>query len=735
MLPQKHERGSELGALKGSVSVFRSREHFTQKSIHRIFQDQYGVLWFGTQDGVVAFDGQSFRRYSQRDGLTSNHVVAIAEDLRGRLWFGTHAGGVSVWDREKSGVEQLSGFTKGMPVGLSDVRDIVAQGEHLFLATNRGVVRINTQNDESTVWLPDVDCNCVVWSQDRLLVGAKTGAFVVNANGEVSVSYGKSDSLPRPDVSCIVEDATGLWLGTYGGGLTRLVEGQPPTRYTRTDGLGSDQVMCALRDPSGELWFGTWAGGVTRVKARQFGNRCVFSSITTRDGLGNDNIRALMFDRDSRAWVGTGGAGAACIEQSSKRRFFTSLRQVDGLSHDMVASIAQDDRDRLWFGTFGGGVACYDPKNGARPWTSYGPKEGLGHVTVRCALFDGDGRLWFGTAGGGLTRHHTKTLEWKTFTTNEGLPGNTVRCARKVGNELWFGTDGGVALIDAKVGVGFRSLGADAGLPPSTVVAIAEWRGSIFVATLSEGLYRRAHGETRFSRVTEMASASLLCLAPSESTLFVGTHGDGLFAFTEAANADQPAGLSIRQYTQQDGLPHDIVYSLAHDFAGGLWGGTVLGAFRLSDERFSRFDVSDGLADDECNGGAIFVDKSARVWLGTIGGASYVLPQEVPAQVAPAALVLRRVMADGKPVGIAEGARIPADHKTILFDLSCVDQLSPDKAWWQVRLAGFDEWWAPRGGELIRYTHLPLGEYAFEAQSRAWTGHLGEVLRFRFVVS
>lgn len=725
VLPVKSDRATDLASLRGEVVVYRERSHFTQKSIHRIYQDHHGLLWFGTQDGVVRFDGRGFRRYSTQDGLAANHVVAIVEDSAQHLWFGTHGGGACVLRRDRNGAEQLQVYGPDSALGATDVRDIAVRGDRMWFATNRGLVLFH--DGKFVSWLSDQDCSCVSLGAELVYVGTKNGAFAFDAAGNLTAEYGKSDTLPRPDVSCIVEDPTGLWLGTAGGGLTRLVAGQPAVRYTRADGLGSDQVMCAARDPAGELWFGTWAGGVTRVKARQFGNRAVFSLVTARDGLGNDNIRAISFDTEGRAWVGTGGAGAACVETALKRRYFTSFKQVDGLAHDMVASIAQDDRDRLWFGTFGGGVSCYDAKNLARPWTNYGTKEGLGHVTVRCALQDADGRLWFGTAGGGLTRHHPRTLEWKSFTTAEGLPGNTVRAARRIGDQLWFGTDRGVATIDAKAGVGFAALGPEVGLPATTVVALAEWNSAIYVATLGDGLYRRGPGDEQFSKVEGLGVSSLLCLASTDNALFIGTHGDGLFALSKDNS-------TVAHWHQGDGLPHDIVYSLAVDAKGALWGGTVLGVFRFAEGRFARFDMSDGLADDECNGGAVFVDKHGRVWFGTIGGASYVLPQEVPESVAPPKVVLLRATADEQALALTDGTVIPAGHRTLRFELTCVEHTSPDKTWWRVRLSGFDDWWTPQPGEVLRYTSLPPGEYTLEAQSRAWTGHLGDVLRWRFVV-
>jgi ligand-binding sensor domain-containing protein len=49
-------------------------------------------MWFGTQDGLNRYDGQSFKIY-RKDRLTrigrSNGFFSMIEDSAGKLWIGT----------------------------------------------------------------------------------------------------------------------------------------------------------------------------------------------------------------------------------------------------------------------------------------------------------------------------------------------------------------------------------------------------------------------------------------------------------------------------------------------------------------------------------------------------------------------------------------------------------------------------------------------------------------------
>ncbi len=74
-------------------------EHLTvsdglsQGSVNCIFQDSYGFIWFGTQDGLNRYDGYKFNIYKNdpADSTTigDKFIVSIAEDSGRNLWVGT----------------------------------------------------------------------------------------------------------------------------------------------------------------------------------------------------------------------------------------------------------------------------------------------------------------------------------------------------------------------------------------------------------------------------------------------------------------------------------------------------------------------------------------------------------------------------------------------------------------------------------------------------------------------
>jgi signal transduction histidine kinase/CheY-like chemotaxis protein/ligand-binding sensor domain-containing protein/HPt (histidine-containing phosphotransfer) domain-containing protein len=90
-----------LGTLGGLLvsdgdQLVQPHEHQLQfaSPVYFITEDPDGDLWFGTDNGVVRWDGSTARRYTSRDGLVGRETNRDAGfvDSRGSLWIGTESG-------------------------------------------------------------------------------------------------------------------------------------------------------------------------------------------------------------------------------------------------------------------------------------------------------------------------------------------------------------------------------------------------------------------------------------------------------------------------------------------------------------------------------------------------------------------------------------------------------------------------------------------------------------------
>ena len=65
-------------------------------SVYDIYQDSKGFMWFGTEDGLNKFDGQSITVYGatidQHNILANKWIELVYEDKSGMIWLGSRGG-------------------------------------------------------------------------------------------------------------------------------------------------------------------------------------------------------------------------------------------------------------------------------------------------------------------------------------------------------------------------------------------------------------------------------------------------------------------------------------------------------------------------------------------------------------------------------------------------------------------------------------------------------------------
>jgi len=84
-------------------------EHLTVKdglpenTAKAILQDYLGYMWFGTQAGLVKYDGYDMTIYNWKAdsdcSLSSGSIMSIYEDRKKNLWIGTWASGLNRFNR------------------------------------------------------------------------------------------------------------------------------------------------------------------------------------------------------------------------------------------------------------------------------------------------------------------------------------------------------------------------------------------------------------------------------------------------------------------------------------------------------------------------------------------------------------------------------------------------------------------------------------------------------------
>ena len=142
-----------------SEPVWLTASHYSQLKdnvIYKIYQDQGGLLWLATNNGLISFntDTGSMRLFQYQsdneNSLSLNWVQDITEMPAGTYWLATRGGGLNklTFDQQQQPVWR----TFDQSNGLADNFLYAILGDkqsNLWFSTNKGITRFNTLNGQS----------------------------------------------------------------------------------------------------------------------------------------------------------------------------------------------------------------------------------------------------------------------------------------------------------------------------------------------------------------------------------------------------------------------------------------------------------------------------------------------------------------------------------------------------------------------------------------------------------
>ncbi len=430
-----------------------------------IVQDAGGDLWFAF-DHLVRYDGRSFYRYGERDGLPPDaSCYAVGQDPSGCLWIGRAGDRGRIWRWDGGSFEPVAVDLPGNLRKIQTDRD-----GRLWLCTSGGALyqsgdgfdRVTTGDG-----LPYPVVNAVYQDPDRQHWFATWGGGVALYDAFGVGLFERAEEYPEgeAEISRMVQDRRGrIWIGFSSPFLSLTArsvarfDGSGYEFVGAGQGLDLNSCFAIYEDDGGDLWLGGGNGLFRYDGAR-------FERIGAEAGFAEAGVSAVAQDRAGRLLVGQWVNGTTArreelfasplqIVRRQGERFVTVFREEakeDPFNH-IGALVATRDGE-LWYalGTHnpfgrGKGIGRWHPERGA---TLYTTGDGLPDNRVVDLLEDRSGHLWIATQNGlGRFDGH----RFQSYTTEDGLPSNRIRCLFEDGRgHLWLGTDGGVVHHDGRL--------------------------------------------------------------------------------------------------------------------------------------------------------------------------------------------------------------------------------------------------------------------------------------------
>ena len=748
------------------------REGLSQAGVNAIAQDQYGMIWLGTQEGLNRYDGYKMVVYEhqpgQPDTLSHDWVWTVHLDNRGTLWVGTDGGGLNRYNRTEDSFTHYR-HDPDDPLSLSNDRVRViyqdAQGVLWIGTDGGGLNRFDQDSGEFTRFRhADLDPDSLPGdtvlaifedSKGKLWVGTDNGLARMDHARRKFFSYrhdaAQPASLSNNQVRSIYEDRRGqLWIGTYKGGLNVLDRRSDSFRHFQHDpadphSLSHNRVRDIYQDQRGTLWVAT-DGGLNEWRPEQDGFIHYRHDPVDPSSLSDNRLTTLFQDQGDVLWVGSYNGVNKWNYVSDA---FSYLQQEPGTAPQpgskIVTAIEQSADGLVGVGTYGGGLSRVDTTTGDTTRYRHRPADAgsLSDDRVMAVYADSDNRIWVGTRNGGLGRLDPTTGRFTHYRHDpqhpDSLSSNSITSILGDDNgALWVGTYGdGLNRFDPDSGKFsvYRHDPADARtLSSDRILDLYRDRaGVLWVGTEDGGLNRFSAADGSFSHyrhdaddATSLGSdAAWSITESSEGSLWVATLGGGLnhWAASDRA-ADRPV---FRKHLKTSGLRSDTVFGVLEDADGFLWVSSNRGLARFNpvDGSVRNFDRFNGLRGDEFNFGAHLLTRNGRLLFGGSDGIVSFHPDELLVNMHTPDIVLtahsrHQHLATAYSAEQREPDTITLDHDEdyIQFRFSALDYASPDKNQYRYKLEGSDdEWLDPGEFRRVTYASLPAGDYTFTVKA------------------
>ena len=723
----------------------------SQSVVICLFQDSSGYIWLGTQNGLNRFDGYNFHilPYNPNDNISISNrwIFAITEDHEENLWIGTK-GGLNRYIKNENRFEQIN-YSLPFPFNISqNVYDVKCARDGRILINTPPVLTICDPKDmtfkhflsplEYDGSIKDYRYPLIEDSRGNIWISSTTGLAKFNADtqsfDEEIMPILFKEGLTDIHITALWEDLDGqIWIGTSSG-LFRFDPNNNQLRaFTAAEpGLnlpGQNYIRSIMGDKKGNVWIATEGGGLSLINEGKNGNLNMFSFHSENSGLFHNIVLSLMVDRSENLWIGT---LAGVNKTDLKEQKFKLYQKSDSpssveLADNVIASIYLDKNGLLWIGNWGQGLNILNRSTGQIEHysSSRTGRHFIPNDFVHVIFEDSANNIWLGTRDGilayqanlqGFIRPHQ-------YPRNPGMPDFAgLRIFKIMQDHLgnyWIATQNGL-FKKSPGNQPYQRYHAEAGLSSNLIYNVIEDRdGLIWIAT-TQGLdildpvtSEITHKRQQDQRTNALSDNFVTALCEDhQGNIWIGT--------TFFVNKYSKADSTFTFYSQEDGVPGNLIYNIIEDQSKNIWFATGNGLCKFDPQSgtFQAFTVEDGLQSSEFNLGATFMSQDGELFFGGMNGLNAFYPDSlvsnpyVPSVVITSAYRIRN--GQREDLKAAKDHRITLKHNEYNFNIefASLEYTNPLRNQYKYQMEGIDDSWIETGSRnSITFSNLAPGKY------------------------
>ena len=319
--------GSGLCKFMGDIfSHFSEKDGLSSNIVQGIDQDSLGNFWLATGGGGLAqmnlkSGKPEIKNFTAKDGLPGNSMLAVSagKSLHNRkIWGVFNDAGIASYDGKTF---QRYGEAQGL-LDNSGFSILVDKNGIVWIGTLEGISRFDGQKflgiSMQDMKFEDKGVNAIIQDKNKNLWFGTSGGLARYGGDGSLVTFDEAEGLMHKEIKTLAEDPFGnIWIGTNNGGLYRFdafTDDKKKIRLIANDSLLSSNSVRAIifldENKSGsagkEMVVGT-DKGIDKISFDDKGKILKVRNYNATDGFKgvecNDN--AMYRDADGNIWIGT----------------------------------------------------------------------------------------------------------------------------------------------------------------------------------------------------------------------------------------------------------------------------------------------------------------------------------------------------------------------------------------------------------------------------------------------
>ncbi len=709
-----------------SLSVDNGLSH---NSVLSIAQDNEGLIWFGTQDGLNVYDGETFKTYRSGtvSGLSDNVVNCLYNDTNG-LWIGTE-NGLNYFNTINQ--KFTSFFVEDYPNLTSNTIKCVfpADETSLWIGTDQGISLLKITANKTTFtaypFEEDRSVNAILKTKsNQIWIGTDQGVFYFKDNRFYEHEHLKNINV---NTNALAQDADGnVWIGTLNSGLIIYHTNKSKTIISQSKAyLANNDIRSIHVDKAvNEIWVGTNNSGLLIFKDANTVPVTYDVSLTSKTAINSTTIMDVFKDTFNNTWLGTYEGGVNMYNPYQKSFGWRKPAMLADYNITSVGSSKQ--KSTIWLGTRSKGVYKYNEETDSV--VKIKTKYSLNNTPILSLKEDVNNQLWIGTHRKGLFKYNPLTQKLERYLSNNNDNRHIIsirKIIEKNNGELWVIGSSGIHKYHPRKNnfETYNTRGVnDAVITDQQIITVTNQ--SVLLIDKKTKQFKHINFPS-YIPISNYLIGNCVYL-DKQKRLWIGTKSFGLLSYHLKTK-------KFKHYTVKEGLPNNIIKGILPDDDNQIWLSTNKGLskFNPATLHFTNYLKLDGLQGNDFRNRSCVKMQDGKLVFGGVNGFNVFNPKNISQNpLKPNVLftdfrISNTRATDSlsniklkKHINNTEQITLKYYQSSIKFTLATTNFLNSEKNKYTYILENYQtNWSVPSTSNDIAFVNLPSGEFVLKVKS------------------